>query len=225
MKTFSDNPRHLCIVRCNSPVSVNPENAELALATLPNVAEYASRHGYDLEVICQPFPLFRWWFDHLADALARYEHVFWMGSDVLITNPDIKLESFLVPGKARVAAYEGAVKGIPLNADTILLSRNPDGMRVLQAWDDCKARFEQSPLYVQDALTWLALESPWKDHIAIAPPRAMQSHPWPGFPTMWQPGDFSLHFNCLTGGSPAKVKAVRAMLATGDPLAVSKARA
>jgi hypothetical protein len=208
--------RHMCILRCHSPTGANPANAALALATMPNIGKYAALHGYDLRFICEPWANVKWNFDFMRAALREYEHVFQVGSDVVITNLGIKLESLLVPGKCLVVGAESLNPRTPLNMDTCLWTSGPNADALLDAWDGLREQFIHHEHFAQAALIHLYHQDYWKQHIAIAPPRAMQSHPWKNTATCWQPGDFAMHLIMLPNGDWGKYVAARTLVDWGE---------
>ena len=193
--------RNLCILRNNSPHGSNPANAELTAITLSNIREYAFLHGYDLRVICEPWETAKWNTAFLRAALADYDHVWAVGSDVIITNGQRRLESFLQDGKCVVFGAERLVPETPLNLDTALWTAGAQVGLLLDAWDRLRPEFIGHPHFDQAAM--IHLYRTGYPGIGIAPPRAMQSHPVANVETAWQRGDFAMHL-IMCGDSAAK---------------------
>lgn len=189
-----DNKRWCLLTSHGTTTSAETNYAQAEITTLNHHA-YAARWGLYHISICRPFFEQAWGFmEDITRLLSCFDYVFTIGADVVITNPEIDLRTFAVPGvDVRVACAE--VPELPphnINCDAILY-RNCDAARdFLQAWRATEPKYAGSFCNVQKG--FLELMRSGKYAVDVAPPRVMQSHPIINRCTCWQPGDFACHF-------------------------------
>lgn len=197
------------------------ENNELHKASLLNHQEYADRHGYDLVTWNRPYSeAMRCglsWVDRLLDP---YEIVVTVGSDVLFTRMETPIESFLQPGNGVVISEED-VGGSKVNADLIIWTDWIEGRHIVDLLKQSAGKWLSHPWGVQQGFNLLrdakVRGGKGLEGVRFAPCRELQSSAVRGFPkSMWQPGDFALHF--LGMSNEDKLTKVQHFLKTGEVL-------
>jgi hypothetical protein len=133
----------------NDAVSVYQPGRPIAVVMLytPNIADYArfgeaslraycERHGYtfyqhrDVPADFQREACGNWSKPFLLDKyLPHHEWIFWIDADILVTNPDMKLETFCA-GRDRVLTAD--ICGWRLNSGVMGFRQTEDNVRVLQ---------------------------------------------------------------------------------------------
>ncbi len=192
----------VCVLQCHSA-----DNAELAGLTLMNHWQYAARHGYDFQICVEPWESSKWsmleWTDWL---LERYEYVFCIGSDVIITRPELPLSTFYDDDFGAVVAIEQGGSS-PINNDTLLLNyrKGPEYLKYLWLHKD------------NDSHPWLhqqtTIELMREPDQTLVTAKRLQGLPVSG-PGRWTADDFTLHFFC--GDLQSKIDRVRRFLNTGE---------
>ena len=202
-----------CILQTHSEV-----NEDLYRLTLPNHAEYASCHGYDMVQMHMSYEEAKQRCVQIViDLLHIYDTVFTMGSDVIFTDMKRPLESFWRGDEQIVAPLEGIRSSI-VNADTILWQRpikhdRPDAILDLELRG---FRWKDHPWGLQAELNMI-YEYGSSDAIRWAAVREMQSAPFHNHVrAMWCPGDFAIHFFC--GDNADKFRRCEHFLKTGEVL-------
>lgn len=192
--------------------SYSPNNLELGALTLQNHWEYCVRHGYDFLAWMEPYDsamygLLPAW----KDLLKVYKRIFMMGSDIIITNPDIPLSTFFDDSVGAVVSIESINtnpgSGSPINNDTTLVNNNPKGFEYIDYLIGLEGVWSH-PYKHQGATVRLMEERPG---IVVAKP--IQSFPYVDSPHKWKEGDFCIHFVC--GGVDSKTVRVREFLEKG----------
>lgn len=178
-------------------------NARLAALTAPNHWAYATRHGYDMRIFVAPWDTAKWaWINWVRTALEHYEHVFTIGSDVIITRPEIPLSRFYRDGYGAVVAQ--ARKEQYHNDDTLLINANDKGRFFL---DYLEARRSAQT----ELRSWNAI-----GELRRTRPGIVASLPIQGFPVAgqhsWTPRYFCLHM--INGSVANKVRRVSLFLRT-----------
>lgn len=195
-----------CVVTATS-------RAFLPIAALTDKTEYCNRHGYTLHrEFCEPDA----GFDRadLLRALAftgRYDWLWWVGSDVLITNPEITLESLVEQPKSIVIACDVN----EWNADSWLINAaSREGFSFLYQLSQKRSTMENAQWGWQAAM--ISLRDEFKNDILELPQWRMNSYHYPlydlpetttdlrGHRGQWQPGDFVFHAAGLTLGGKAQ---------------------
>lgn len=183
------------------------ENVELARLTAQNRWDYSARHGYDLVTLRMTYEeCMVGAIKALVVLLRAYDKVFVLGTDVVITNPSIKIEErFTAPGALVFMSREIDGRS-PINNDVAVYNND---------WET--GEFLQRIIWM--SYEWKTLPNLWQSYVAQTPgllslvtilePRALnatdQSGDW-----LWQPGDFVCH--CLGGHNASKVERCRAVL-------------
>src|SRR5512135_2063638 len=184
---------------------------EMLQLTLPNKVEYCRRHGYSLHVEEWTESLFPG-FERLPVLIhllkcGRYDWIFWLGSDCLITNLDRRLELLVDRDYGIIAATDFT----QLQLDSFLIQKGRRGLEVMErVW-----AHRDHPLgqyYEQSTLDTLMNTPEFKGTVKLVPQRMMNSyqHKWYGDFALsnrliadgkdiqgnsgrWQPGDFVFH--------------------------------
>lgn len=171
-------------------------NEDFYQMSLMNHVKYVGKHEYDMiqinisyeKIMADPLK-------PVKNALRDYDYVFCLGSDVVFTNFEIKVESFLQEGQG-VAISREDIGGSACNADTILFKKGKECDAVLKYLDDIKPAWEFHPWGIQHGFNILFAECPKElsGFINFQPVRVMQSTIFTAYPSCWKPNDFSLHF-------------------------------
>lgn len=191
--------------------------AELAkLTTYGNKAEYCARHGYDLHVKTEGFTMasvhpvtwdrLRFMFNLLKTG--KYDWIWTVGTDTLITNMTVKLEELIDPAYHFICSCEWCS---PMQADSFLTRCSPEGVTYIEFLLGKFGDFRANPWVEQAAM--LAYRDRFKDMIKILPQRAMNAYDYQLYLSMypdekkvvegkdffgqsgqWQPGDFLIHW-------------------------------
>jgi len=180
----------ICILTIHSN-----EYKNLANITLPNKKEYCDKHGYDL--------IFYENFNHpqidktlfIYDTILKYDVVFWLGADTLITNFNFKIEEF-INNKPIIIVED--INGI--NADSIIFKKTDKVLEFIEKW------------YKMPIIDWegeqgnfrrLSLESDYSDHIEIVEQKKINAYDYTlygktyegryNINMCWAENDFILH--------------------------------
>ena len=178
--------------------SVSPGNADYAAATMPNKLEYCLRHGYSLIASNQPYDEAVGDVAQLCDFLDRFDLVWTLDSDAVITNLSTAIHNAEFLGPNVTVCREEIVDWNLLNCGSIVWKNTFLSRWLAATITATKADWEQMPCIWQ---TWLAHNAEALGHtLAIAPARAFNSCVWnrPGnardeIGGHWQPGDFVYH--------------------------------
>lgn len=196
----------VCIIQNHSA-----DNAELYKLTWENHWRYAVRHGYDLHVFVEPFETAKWGLLNAMQGLLRqYDHLFHIGSDVVITRPEMPLSAFYADEYGAVVSTEqmDPAVGLQINNDTLLLNNNAKGheyLDYLRSYADTWT----NPLLQQSLTTQLIRER--QDIVAV---KRIQGTPCNGQWGYWRPAeDFCIHF--MVNGLQHKINYVRRFLEHG----------
>jgi len=179
-------------------------NEKLYQITLPNHAEYAGRHEYDMIQINCPYDYvmnntIKIWEDILRD----YDLIFNVGSDVIFTNMNKPLTDFLDDKCGMVIALEGCGSGWT-NPDTLLLRKGDACNRLIQILKNTTHDWSKVWTKIQYAFESMYEKKPGYETVEgdlrFAPVRDMQSSYLVRAPNaQWREGDFALHvFNTQT---------------------------
>lgn len=184
----------------------------LANLVLPIAKAYCERHGYAAEFICEAFygvkenngqlsqmPVGYYKMLKLRELLDKYEFIWVLDCDTLITNIHIPFMAYVCNGGADDLFFTHDVNG--LNAGSFIIRSNKRSKKFIQAViDNFDAPEEQSIMK-----RFLHLIKPWRlHHPSInSYPYAEYTHDWErliGEHEMpiheqgnWQPGDLLLH--------------------------------
>jgi hypothetical protein len=206
---YFTGPR-ICILTGHSDAQL-----PLALKTVYSVlCNYAIEWGNDLFILRGDmegyFPIYR-----LQEAIKilnqnKYDWIFVVGADVLITNFKTSLAS-LTDDEAHLVI---STDSNGLNADSFLLRNTTKGIGFAQNIIDRFDEFKNSTFKEQDGITKIAMELPGV--VKVLPQRAMNSYNYDlyvaragrngvdilGNSGQWQPGDFLIHW----AGLPLEVR-------------------
>ncbi len=188
-----------------------------------NKALYCLKHGYDLRVVRN----IRSWFklngthgdgfswSRLYEMLelvesGDYKWVWCVGADTLVTNMNVKLESFTQTDKHVVIAGEAVA---PIQADSFLVRSSPEGTDFLRRLLDTWPKYNKHPWVENQAM--IDLRHEFKDITQIVPQSALNSYDYSHFYHLtnhnyrtgldcygnrgqWVKGDFLIHWAGLS---------------------------
>jgi hypothetical protein len=196
----------------------------LADITTKTMAEYCTRHGYDLHI--DRSDLRDAWFnactgqrellgikgfiklDLLLHFLPKYDVVCWLDADLLITNYEVKIESkmVLVPDTAHItipADWNG-------HNSTVIIARNT-GLVRRYFWacnNTGRKRFLKDDWVEMEAMRYFAQTPPYDKILAyrsvkeLCPVLGKEYEPqvpsWVSQSYSWEPGDWTLHLSALS---------------------------
>jgi hypothetical protein len=193
----------------------SPELAELGKLTHPNKGFYCGLHGYEYLTKLGDFLtdspesgfhhlIFeRWrWF---GEMLPKFDWLLCCGVDVLITNPNITIES-IVEGRKPFLICKDA-NGF--NSDVILVKSDSECLNLMADIADSRPQFSRAPELDQSAMRSIFPKYPRT--IEVLPQRVMNAYDYSslfryygnpnyakgidadGNDGKWQPGDFIFH--------------------------------
>jgi hypothetical protein len=192
----------LCILKNHSQ-----NNYKLAALTLPNHFEYATKHGYDIQIMVEPWETAKWGLiPTTLEILKRYTRIFCVGSDVVFTNMEIPLSKFFDDDYGAIVSLEN-IGGSPINNDTIIINNNAKGIWYLKYLMGMGESFKGAGLH--QGLT-VDLMRAVKD---IVTAKRIQSCYYSKSKYKWEYGDFCLHF--LTGDNLDKYNRIEKFLKDG----------
>lgn len=194
----------------------NPTYDHIGTYAHLNKIAYANKHGYAVHVYTEdlsPFEDFPWWSNpsnpiggrgywfkviisqrHLAD----YDWLFYLDSDGLIMNDEIKLESLIDDNYDMIATVDGG--SVPILSGQFLIKNSKWSRRFLKAWLTIGNNNIQ-PGFDGGALIQLFNENPeFQKHIKLIPIRKMGSYYWD-----YQEGDFIIQFAGLVHSEKARM--------------------
>lgn len=190
--------------------------SDLAAITVPNKQKYCTRHGYDLLTPplggtgCNQEEMYG--FRRLVLVVemlksCKYDWMWVVGCDVLITNMAIKLESLIDDGFGMVVGTEPTGAGM----DSYIVRKEKGGLELMEKL----LSFRGSPVggaHEQSTLDFLRQDPEVSKVVKLIPQRMLNAYKYatlhqyefihPGFVTgidflgnsgEWQPGDFVLH--------------------------------
>lgn len=200
--------------------SVSEKIAELATLTVANKLEYALRHGYSLVVANRQYEEANAGMVSICDYLDQFDLVWTLDADAVITNMTQPVHELACLGPHVTVCEEGIVPWNRLNCGSVIWRNTPEARHVLTAITIDEPVWRPMPCGWQTWLAHIAENRP--EFVTVAPVGAFNSCAWthpangpeyaPG--THWRPGHLVWH-PCGVYPMPARVEAVRQMLATG----------
>lgn len=211
-------------MKCACLTGCLPNYDALALYTIQiNKSAYCSRHGYELEVVHstrQKFldPAshaggFSWSrLEHMRDMLdsGKYDWVWCVGCDTLVTNMRLKMEE-LIDGTTKHVLISGE-RVAPLQADSFLVRSSPEGIGWLNdilstyeqyrnhVWVENQAmidRRERHASITQIVPQWRLNSYDYRRFYHVGPQYRDGTDCY-GNRGQWQPGDFLIHWPAAT---------------------------
>lgn len=178
-----------CILKTHSA-----ENEDLFRLTLPNHAEYADRHGYDIVSLHRTYKEVWWGIESLILGLIRsYDRILTIGSDVIFTDMDRPLDAF-DDGQRSVFIQEEGMGSAPVNFDVVIWMRRAGVERAINWLRMTRPFYANHSWGLQQGMALMAQDSAMEDVLKVLPIHTLQAFPYPRFPACWRRGDFSLHF-------------------------------
>ena len=178
--------------------NVSKEIEDMSSLTMPNKLEYCLRHNYSLIMNDQPYNDIMVKMNTLIPLLGNYDILWYMDSDIIITDMTKKIEDLDCLGPHITVCEEGIVPWNHINCGSIIFRNTNNSKAILQGITDNEKDWK--PLICQWQ-TWLyAIKDNTGDTLTIAPLRSFNSCVWnkpgngPGLPgSHWQEGDFVCH--------------------------------
>ena len=178
-----------CILKTHSA-----ENEDLFRLTLPNHAEYADRHGYDIVSLHRTYREIWWDIENYILGLIRtYDQLLTVGSDVIFTDIDRPLESFN-DGEHSVFIQEEGMDSALVNFDVVLWTKR-EGVNIAIDWLRRHRPFYANHSWGLQQGMCLMTQDPAMAHVLkVLPTHTLQGFPYPNTEACWRKGDFALHF-------------------------------
>jgi hypothetical protein len=190
--------------------SHTPNYQPLADWTWPNKEEYAERHGYLAYCKTEGHdPGLKWNHDKLyfirdcMEINPDVEWFWWLGSDTLITNFNIKLESITDDNYHFIIGTDGN----DLNNDSCFFRNTPEGRRYVDFLIEEFPKYADHHFLEQQAMIDSYKIPEWKSMIKVVEQHWFNSHDcWPngwqpgygydllGGRAWWEPGDLLVHW-------------------------------
>jgi hypothetical protein len=202
----------VCLLQTHSSVNEN-----LYQLTLPNHAEYAGRHGYDMVQLHRTYLEIWWGFeDYILALFEHYDKILTVGSDVIFTRPETPLHR-LDDGCHGMFIQDEGIGYPTVNFDVVLWADREKCGQIISRLRARRGEYIQHAHGLQAGVNLLQHDTEVGSFIKVLPPRTMQSAPFLGYPEgAWQPGDFAIHF--LGMCNEEKYLRARHFLETGDVL-------
>ncbi len=198
----------ILILSCHSD-----NNRQLAGVTAANKWRYSARHGYDLLTIRMSWERAQnEGFQVLRQFLPIYDAVMVIGSDVVFTNFNVKIESLIQPGDGLIIAREHlqtvAGNPFPFNNDVAIWCQSPKSTSLIAEIISQRDQWMKMKWLWQE---WLwknwgdedSDEEGWHNYVRLVPARAMNSCHQEG-EGKWQPGDYVFH--AMSMDEPSKIR-------------------
>ena len=179
----------------------NEDFKELAKIThTGNKVKYAEKHGYPISVKTNGFsPEENINFSKIRLIMQMFnsdiDWVFWLDADAMITNFDIKLESFIDSDYHFIITEDNN----GLNAGSFFIRNSPEGRNYFQDLLDNVHIYNRIEMYEQKWM-WDTYEQ-YKDIIKVVPQKLFNSFNYKLYPQykgrsegQWTPGDFVIHW-------------------------------
>jgi mannan polymerase II complex MNN10 subunit len=174
------------------------------------VTDYARRHGYDFIVDYEshtPLSVVYWKFDMVERVIksGKYDYIWWLDFDTLVTNTDIKVADIIAEELANVTNPDGIdyifthdCNGLNLGSFVVRAhERSLDFIRdAVRLHDEAK---EGENLSEQDAMVKSMKEDNNKDRFLVAPQWKLNAFPeeiacYDDSHKVWEHGTFIIHF-------------------------------
>ena len=188
-----------------------------AADTLPNRAEYCLRHGYSLLVRHQHYQHALRCQDELAALLDRFDLVWTLDADCIVTNTRQRIED-VAAGRHVTVCEEGIVDRNRLNCGSMVWRNTPQTRTVLAAIKQSEPEWANPSFHAYSWQSWLAAKADLLgDWLTIMPQRSFNSVEWDwgGGGCHWQPGDFVYHPCGVEHGSRSAILRERLLEVVG----------
>lgn len=172
-----------------------------ASVSVPNTFEYCGRHSYSMLVRYGEYQSCLRNQHEIMHLLDRYDLVWTLDADCLITNHNLKIEE--VPGLGNHCTV--CEEGMPwlswnrLNCGAIVYRSTEPTRKLLRAIHEAEPQWSNPSAYAFVWQSWLADHAErFSDCLTILPPRSFNSVAWEqhGGGTTWERGDFVFHPCC-----------------------------
>jgi hypothetical protein len=196
--------------------SVSANIANFAEATVPNKLSYCMRHGYSLVVDNEQYEVAAARVDRLCAYLDRFDLIWTLDADTVITNMDIRIESLPCIGPHVTVCEEGIVEWNRVNCGAMVWKNTFHTRWLANTITALRPVWASLPCQWQ---TWLGNTAEGLgDIVTVVPLRSFNSCEWthpggrsgqPG--THWQEGDFVYH-PCGVFPREEKLRRVKQMI-------------
>jgi hypothetical protein len=198
--------------------SVSANVADMATITTPNKLEYCLRHGYSLVLDNQPYDEAVLNTHHIANYLNRFDMVWTMDADTVITDMTQRIETLPYIGPHMTVCEEGIVEWNRFNCGSVVWRNTPETRGLLHAIHGRADEWRSLPCQWQTWLSHITCEP--ANLITVAPVGAFNSCVWnrpanarDEIGGHWKPGDFVYH-PCGVFPASEKLKWVQKALQT-----------
>lgn len=169
--------------------------------TVPRMESYCKKHGYTFCADTQKLTPFRvvWEkFRVLKEVVPHYDWSLYLDTDVLITNPEIKLEKHLDDSSEVIVAMD--MNG--LNCGAMFFKRTPGVIKLIE--DTLRKATYPEITSEQHGFIETLADAALSVKYRLAPQRHFNSYPYElyNLPATtignWEPGDFAMHLPGMT---------------------------
>lgn len=180
-----------------------PRYQEVADVSLPNMYEYAKRHGYDVHEIKlsneEGFHYKKHEFFRDVFLKSDYDLCWYKDIDSIITNLTIPIEVF-VDGKHSLFICNDDIMGI--NGGSLIIKNNDEGWLVNEFILRKRYKFNNE----QEVMEFYKEQLQFLYYMKILPHPSINSYPYPAYPELkpateeqgnWREGNFLLHCPAL----------------------------
>lgn len=195
----------------------SPENDFLYKLSLDNHVKYASTHRYDMlsmnvdykEILVNAI-------EYVKYGLTQYQYVLLIGSDVLFTDIDRPLTSFIDNNYGAIISLE-TLGGSLCNFDLVLWQNNDKCKKLIDHIDRVKSNFINHPWGIQEIFNKMYNTDIGNSCVKYLPAGEFQSCPFNiNNRYKWRAGDFTIHFLAMT--NKQKYDNVKYFLEHGIPI-------
>lgn len=169
------------------------QSEHLAAISRNNQWEYSAKHGYDFLTVRREWAdALKAPFGPVMELLPHYDAILSIGSDVLFTNFDIRVEDILQPDDNIVVAVEPYNWPSYFNLGVMLICNTQPSMDLMKLVTDEEPNWRNLRLILQDWMNANYKHPVLQKALRFVPTRVMNS---PDHGTeKWQPGDWLIHF-------------------------------
>lgn len=181
-------------------ISASDEYQPIWDITYPSTKSYCDKHNYDLIRVQTGVKPLNWErFHTIIHALPKYDWIFCRGVDMLVMNPEIKLEEFIDENYDFIITRDCH----DLNSDAILI-KNSDWSRdyLNYLYYDCFNQYKHDCWMEQRAIINSYKQYP--DNIKVIPQKSLNSYHYPYYNRseneigQYTDGDLYIHFPGLS---------------------------
>jgi hypothetical protein len=173
------------------------EIEQLYQLTVLNHIQYVAAHKYDMiQLYSESYKKILYgYLEYIKDFLPKYDYIFSIGADVIITDINKPLSHFIDDNYGVIISLED-LGGSKCNFDVLLWQNNQKCFDLINKIEEMLPLYINNPFGLQEIFNQILIQKLeiGKTHIKYVPGRTIQSFPYNCSKSKWQEGDFSIHF-------------------------------